>query len=141
MSEPQQIIPSPSLVAENAAIFERFASDGVDLSQKLQFEFAVEFASKQDAEEFGSRVRTAMPAIASEYGLSNHRIGVRSDEEDDLYELVCLVEMVPEVRAVSGIEQSFGALAEELGGSECFWEFADPANKEIPGGSVQEAQK
>ncbi|MEO1107733.1 MAG: ribonuclease E inhibitor RraB [Pseudomonadota bacterium] len=130
--------PSKDLIAENSAILAGFADRGVDLNQKLEFEFSVEFSSKDQAKEFRSIAREAMNRIKAEFGLKDFLFILCNYEDEGCFELKCCVETTPDVRLISTIEQTLGALAAERGGSDCFWEFPDPANNEVPTESGQE---
>ncbi|MEX0365289.1 MAG: ribonuclease E inhibitor RraB [Ruegeria sp.] len=131
MSEAQLSPPSQALISENAAILERFRRDGVDIECKLEFDFIVEFASKSQAEDFRAAIRKLIPSVKSAYGLNECVFMLCRYEDEGLFELRTCVEMSADARVISGLEAVLNSVAPKFGGSECCWEFPDPANKDV----------
>ncbi|WP_298933013.1 ribonuclease E inhibitor RraB [uncultured Ruegeria sp.] len=133
--------PSEALIAENAIIFQRFEENGVDLRQELSFEFTIEFPSKQDAEAFVDQARALMRSIEADHRLGKSDATLFCDEDEESVDVTYSVSAKAEVRLISMIEQTLGNLAADHGGSECFWEFPDPANAELSVNSVEELKR
>ena len=114
---------------ENQQILQRFAKSGVNLSEKVVFEFTSDFASRDDAVS----CRKSMVSLFGELGATGWQkdlsyIYCDYTGQGRGWQLKVSCDLVPEPDRISEIELVFAKAAEEANGSQVFWEFADPMN-------------
>ena len=131
MSEATAINPPDALIAENAAILDRFLNDGVHLEKITEFEFLVEFDSKQNAKDYLTALRPVMKSTVRRHGLKDFLFILCSYDDEGRYEIRMSIEMVPNAAHISAIEAAMSNFAPELKGGEVSWEFADPKNSKV----------
>ena len=132
MTEVAAVHPTGGLVAENAAMLSRFEEDGVPIDRVADFDFIVEFSSKQKAIDYRTAIRPLIKATAKEHGLKDYLLFILCSYDDEgRYEIRLSTEMVPDAAHISALEAAMASLASEHGGSDVSWEFADPRNSEV----------
>ena len=102
-----------SLFEENAAILQRFASDGRDLTSPRTVDFCHVFPDRTSAETF------AQTANALGYAIVVDEV----ERETDPWDVTASKEMTPTCEAITGVEESLGRLAQSHKGRADGWGF------------------
>lgn len=103
------------LIKENQTILEGFAAKGTDLSEVKHLYFSVYLSDREEGLEFRAK-------YMSRFTMPDTGVFVLVNEEE--FRLVLAVEMKPNARTISEIEENLTALSnEQFGSAEVGWEF------------------
>lgn len=104
------------LLAENRLILNRFAENGVDLTDEKEFLFGVALSSKEECQTFMDKFR-------DQYKFSDewHKIY----DCDGAFEFNLSVEILPSSRQVTSIERKLLEVARSFENAEVYWQFKE----------------